>query len=57
MYDSNITRWDAVNMGPKRDVVGEIFEAAREKGMKVGMSSHYAYGWYWWGYKRRNGYG
>ncbi|MBN25536.1 MAG: alpha-L-fucosidase [Alteromonadaceae bacterium] len=51
MYDSNITRWDAVNMGPKRDVVGEIFEAAREKGMKVGMSSHYAYGWYWWGYK------
>lgn len=51
MYDSNITRWDSVNMGPKRDVVGELFSAARTKGMKVGMSSHYAYGWYWWGYR------
>ena len=51
MYDSTITRWDAVNMGPKRDIVGELFKEAKAEGMKVGMSSHYAYGWYWWGYR------
>lgn len=51
MYDSNITRWDAVNMGPKRDIVGELFTEARANDMKVGMSSHLAYGWYWWGYR------
>ncbi len=52
MYRSNITRWNAVNMGPKRDIVGELFAAARNKGLKVGMSSHYAYGWHWWTYEK-----
>lgn len=51
MYDSKITRWNSVNMGPKRDIVGEIFKEARARGMKVGVSSHYAFGWHWWTYK------
>jgi len=51
MYDSKITRWKATEMGPKKDIVGLLFEEAKKQGMKVGMSSHYAYGWHWWTYK------
>src|SRR3546814_6393755 len=42
MYDSDLTVWDAADMGPKRDVVGEIAKAARAKGMHFGLSSHRA---------------
>ncbi len=45
MYKSNFTRWNAVDMGPKRDVVGELFEAARRKNLKTGVSSHLAFNW------------
>ncbi len=51
MYNSTITRWNSVNMGPKKDIVGEIFKEARSRGLKVGVSSHFAYGWHWWTYK------
>ncbi|WP_109829358.1 alpha-L-fucosidase [Reichenbachiella versicolor] len=51
MYDSKITRWNSVDMGPKKDIVGELFKEARSRGMKVGVSSHFAYGWHWWTYK------
>lgn len=50
MYESSHTKWNAVNMGPKKDVLGELCKEARAKGMKVGSSSHLAYGWYWWAY-------
>ncbi|MFY0628353.1 MAG: alpha-L-fucosidase [Reichenbachiella sp.] len=45
MYKSNTTRWNAVDMGPKRDVLGELFKAGREKGMIMGTSSHFAFNW------------
>ncbi len=45
MYHSQHTRWNAVEMGPKRDVLGELFEAGRQRGLKVGASSHYAFNW------------
>ncbi|MEM6644442.1 MAG: alpha-L-fucosidase [Bacteroidota bacterium] len=51
MYDSKVTRWNSVNMGPKRDIVGEIFAEARSRNIKVGVSSHFAYGWHWWTYE------
>ena len=51
MYNSKITRWNSVEMGPKKDIVGELFSEARKQGLKVGTSSHYAYGWHWWTYK------
>ncbi|MEM6841311.1 MAG: alpha-L-fucosidase [Bacteroidota bacterium] len=50
MYESSLTRWNSVEMGPNRDVLGELAEAARAKGLKVGSSSHLAFGWYWWNY-------
>ncbi|MDN5211816.1 alpha-L-fucosidase [Fulvivirgaceae bacterium BMA12] len=45
MYNSNFTRWNAVNMGPKRDIIKELFSAGREQGMKMGVSSHFAFNW------------
>ncbi len=45
MYKSNTTRWNSANMGPKRDVLGELFKEGRSKGMIMGASSHYAFNW------------
>ena len=42
MYDSELNRWNAVKMGPKRDVIGELAEAIRAEGMVFGLSSHRA---------------
>ncbi|NIJ46458.1 alpha-L-fucosidase [Wenyingzhuangia heitensis] len=51
MYNSKVTRWNSVDMGPKKDIVGELFKEARSRALKVGVSSHFAYGWHWWTYK------
>ncbi|MGD1890436.1 MAG: alpha-L-fucosidase [Cyclobacteriaceae bacterium] len=45
MYDSKFTRWNSVDMGPERDVLGELFEAGRAEGLKMGASSHLAFNW------------
>jgi len=37
--------WDSVEMGPGRDVLGELAGAVRERGMKLGASTHYAFDW------------
>ncbi|MEM6644961.1 MAG: alpha-L-fucosidase [Bacteroidota bacterium] len=45
MYNSSHTRWNSVEMGPKRDVLAEIAEATRERGLYFGASSHLAFNW------------
>jgi len=45
MYDSSHTKWDSVEMGPRRDILGELGRAVRQRGMKFGASSHYAFNW------------
>lgn len=45
MYKSNTTRWNSVDMGPKRDVLGELFKEGRAQGLIMGASSHYAFNW------------
>ncbi|HEY3418044.1 MAG TPA: alpha-L-fucosidase [Armatimonadota bacterium] len=42
MYDSDFSRWTAVQMGPKRDVIGELAAAIRAAGLVFGLSSHRA---------------
>ena len=42
MYDSKLSEWTAVKMGPHRDVVGELSKAVRAEGMHFGVSSHRA---------------
>ncbi|KZS38405.1 alpha-L-fucosidase [Aquimarina aggregata] len=52
MYNASHTRWNSLQMGPKRDVLGELAIAARKKGLKVGSSSHLAFGYKWWKYEK-----
>jgi len=49
MWNSKHTRWNAVNMGPKKDVVGLFRQAALKRGMKFGVSEHLWISWKWFG--------
>jgi alpha-L-fucosidase len=40
MYDSGLSDWTAVKMGPHRDAVGELEKAVRAEGLHFGVSSH-----------------
>lgn len=40
MYKSELEMWNSVDMGPKRDVVGELKKAILKQGMHFGVSSH-----------------
>lgn len=42
MYDSGLSDWTAVKMGPHRDVIGELAKAVRADGLHFGLSSHRA---------------
>ena len=46
MYKSDISHFNAYEMGPKRDVLGELKQACREAGLEVGASSHRAEHWF-----------
>ncbi len=52
MYASDITPWNAAQMGPHRDVVGELAQATRAHGLHFGVSSHTAEHWWWYGLGR-----
>lgn len=47
LWDSPYQEWNSVNVGPKRDLGGEWAEAARENGLKFGMSVHASHAWTW----------
>jgi alpha-L-fucosidase len=40
MWDSDITTWDAMERGPKRDIIGELGESVRKRGMKYVPAYH-----------------
>ncbi len=40
MYDSGLSDWTVVKMGPKRDTLGELAKAVRAEGLHFGLSSH-----------------
>jgi len=40
MYDSGLSDWTVAKMGPHRDVYGELAKALRERGIRLGASSH-----------------
>jgi alpha-L-fucosidase len=46
MYDSALSQWTAARMGPMRDIVGQLAQAVRSRGMTFGLSSHRAE--HWW---------
>ena len=40
MWNSKHQRWNAANMGPKKDIVGMWQKAAKAEGMRFGVSDH-----------------
>ena len=46
MWDSRLTEWSAVKMGPKRDVVGELEKAIHKQGMRFMVALHHAENWW-----------
>lgn len=40
MYDSALSDWNAIKMGPHRDLVGDLAKAVRSEGLHLGASSH-----------------
>lgn len=47
LWNSKINRWNAVNMGPKKDVVGIWQQAAKKQGLKFGVSEHLGASYTW----------
>jgi alpha-L-fucosidase len=46
-YDSRYQPWNSVNIGPKRDIVGDWAKAARAAGLRFGITVHAARAWTW----------
>ena len=46
MYKTALSKWNAFEMGPKRDIIGELADAARKQGLIFGLSSHRIE--HWW---------
>jgi len=46
-WDSKHHAWNAVNLGPHRDVVGGWAAAARKQGLRLGVTIHQARNWWW----------
>jgi alpha-L-fucosidase len=46
-YNSKYHAWNAVRVGPKRDIVGTWARLARARGLRFGVSNHSAHAWHW----------
>ncbi|MDR1886287.1 MAG: alpha-L-fucosidase, partial [Prevotellaceae bacterium] len=42
MYDSDLNKWNAARMGPKKDIVGLLKQAVEKEGLVFGLSTHRA---------------
>jgi alpha-L-fucosidase len=47
-FDSTYQPWNSVAYGPKKDLIGGWAKAAREAGLKFGVSSHGDRAWSWY---------
>ncbi|WP_010178219.1 alpha-L-fucosidase [Aquimarina agarilytica] len=43
LWDTELSPWNSVDMGPKKDLVGLVEKAVRKKGLKFGVSNHSAW--------------
>jgi alpha-L-fucosidase len=48
MWASKVNPWNAKDMGPKRDVVGELARAVRKHNMKLITTFHHQWQWGWY---------
>ena len=47
-YNSKYQRWNSVNYGPQKDIIGGWEKAARKNGLRFGVSVHAAHAWTWY---------
>lgn len=47
MYKTSLSRWNAFDMGPHRDIIGELAKSIRKEGLIFGVSSHRAEHWFY----------
>jgi alpha-L-fucosidase len=45
MWDSRVTPWNSAQMGPKRDITGELAKAYKARGLKFVPTFHHGYAW------------
>lgn len=50
MYKSKLSKWNSSEMGPKRDILGELKGAIEKKGLKCCASSHRVEHWFFMGH-------
>ncbi len=53
MYKTALSKWNAAEMGPQRDIVGELARAAKAQGLIFGVSSHRIEHWWFMNTGRR----
>jgi len=46
MYKTALSKWNAYEMGPKRDVIGELAKEIKKQGLIFGLSSHRIEHWF-----------
>jgi len=49
MYKTALSKWNSVEMGPKRDIIGEMAKAIRKQNLIFGLSSHRIEHWWFMG--------
>ncbi|UAK23047.1 alpha-L-fucosidase [Sphingomonas nostoxanthinifaciens] len=47
-FDSAHHEWNALRVGPKRDIVGGWEKVVRAAGLRFGVSNHSSHAWHWW---------
>ncbi len=50
LYDTGLSRWNSVEMGPERDLIGDLAKALRKEGLVFGLSTHRAEHWWFMDY-------
>ncbi len=48
MWDTRYSPWSAARLGPRRDVVGELEQAIRRRGLKFLVALHHAENWWFY---------
>ncbi|MEY8612206.1 alpha-L-fucosidase [Parabacteroides segnis] len=48
LWDSEVTRWNSVDMGPGKDITGELEKAIRKQGLRFFVSMHHSYSWFYY---------
>ncbi len=51
-YESELSHWNAMEMGPHRDITGDLLREAERVGMTVGASTHRVEHWFFFGFGR-----